>query len=187
MNLIEDVTGARITVSYARVGGVKADLPPGFNDRCRFQIKRIRETLEECDGLVTKNRIFMDRMQGIGIISKEDAIGYAFTGPMLRASGVPYDVRRAYPYHVYDELDFEIPVGENGDCYDRYLVRMEEMQQSMRIIEQALEKMPGGAVNVDAEGKAIESAVTVDEAKMGRISGISDREVKFHPILKDRN
>ena len=116
-----------------------------------FSAQKMRETLVECDALVTKNRIFMDRLQGIGIISKEDAIGYAFTGPMLRASGVPYDVRRAYPYHVYDELDFEIPIGENGDCYDRYLVRMEEMQQSMRIIEQALEKMPGGAVNVDAK------------------------------------
>jgi NADH-quinone oxidoreductase subunit D len=182
--LVEDVCGARITVSYARVGGVKADLPPGFADRCRFQMKRVRETLVECDGLVTKNRIFMDRLQGVGIISKEDAIGYAFTGPMLRACGVPYDVRRAYPYHVYDELDFEIPVGETGDCYDRYLVRMEEMQQSMHIIEQALEKMPGGAVNVDTEGKEIESAVTVDEAKMGRIAEIKDLEVQVSPNLE---
>ena len=124
-------------------------------------------------------------MQGIGIISKEDAISYAFTGPMLRACGVPYDVRRAYPYHVYDQLDFEIPVGENGDCYDRYLVRMEEMQQSMRIIEQALEKIPGGAVNVDLEGNPIiEPPIVVDEAKMGKISEIADKQVDVSPNLE---
>src|SRR3990172_12343204 len=110
----------------------------------------------------------MDRMQGVGIISREDALSYSFTGPMLRACGVPYDVRRAYPYFAYDELDFEIPVGENGDNFDRYLVRMEEMQQSMRMIEQALEKMPGGPVSVAVESDQIESANTVDEAKMGR-------------------
>src|SRR5262249_6072862 len=156
------------TVCYARVGGVKADIPVGFNERCLFNLKRIRETLKECDALLTKNRIFMDRLQGIGTISKEDAIGYAFSGPMLRACGVPYDVRRAYPYMVYETLDFEIPVGENGDNYDRYLVRMEEMEQSARIIEQALAKLPGGPVNVDLEGKPIEPNQTVDEAKMGR-------------------
>ena len=183
--LIEDVCGARVTVCYARVGGVKADLPPGFNERCLFNLKRTRETLVECDGLLTKNRIFMDRMQGVGRISKEDAIAWAFTGPMLRASGVPYDVRRAYPYHVYDLIDFEIPVGEHGDNYDRYLVRMEEMQQSMRIIEQAIEKLPGGPVNVDLEGKPIiESAKTVDEAKMGRIQEVADKEVAVSPNLE---
>jgi NADH-quinone oxidoreductase subunit D len=183
--LIEDVTGARVTISYARIGGVRADLPPNFTERCLHQIKRIRETLHECDALLTKNRIFMDRMQGIGIISKEDAISYAFTGPMLRACGVPYDVRRAYPYHVYDQLDFEIPVGENGDCYDRYLVRMEEMQQSMRIIEQALEKIPDGPVNVDLEGNPIiQPPIVVDEAKMGKIAEIADKQVDVSPNLE---
>jgi len=180
--LIEDVSGARVTVSYARIGGVKADLPDNFGDRCRDSFKKIREILKECDGLLTHNRIFMDRMQGIGGISKEDAIAYAFSGPMLRACGVPYDVRRAYPYHAYDELDFEIPVGEKGDNFDRYLVRMEEMQQSMRIVEQALVKMPGGPVNIDA--KDIAPADTVDEAKMGRISGICGRTVDVSPNLE---
>ena len=182
--LIEDVCGARITVCYARVGGVKADLPPGFAERTLLNLKRTREAIKDCDGLLTKNRIFMDRMQGIGKFSKEDAIAWAFTGPVLRASGVPYDVRRAYPYLVYDELDFEIPVGENGDNYDRYLVRMEEMRQSMRIIEQALDKLPGGPVNVDAEGKPIEPATTVDEAKMGRVEEYIDHQVEVSPNLE---
>ena len=180
--LVEDVTGARVTVSYARVGGVKADLPPNFSERCGAQFKKIREILKECDGLLTHNRIFMDRMQGIGIFSKEDAINFAFSGPMLRASGVPYDVRRAYPYHAYDDIDFEIPVGETGDNFDRYLVRMEEMEQSMRIVEQSLEKMPGGPVNIDVP--EIDPAKTVDEAKMGRIEEIVDHQVELSPNLE---
>jgi NADH-quinone oxidoreductase subunit D len=163
---------------------VKADLPEGFKERSFHAFKKVRETLRECDALLTRNRIFMDRMQGVGILSKEDALSYAFTGPMLRACGVPYDVRRAYPYFVYDEIDFEIPVGENGDNFDRYLVRMEEMQQSMRIAEQALEKIPGGAVNVDVEGKEIEPATTVDAAKMGRVREFVDLEVDISPNLE---
>lgn len=182
--LVEDVTGARVTITYGRVGGVKADLPVGFDQRCRFNLKRIRETLKECDALLTKNRIFMDRMQGIGTFSKEDALAWAFTGPMLRASGVPYDVRRAHPYFAYDDLDFEIPIGEHGDVYDRYLVRMEEMEQSARIIEQALEKLPGGPVNVDMEGNPIAPATTVDEAKMGRVEEYIDKEVDVSPNLE---
>ncbi|PWT90666.1 MAG: NADH-quinone oxidoreductase subunit D [Acidobacteria bacterium] len=182
--LIEDVTGARVTISYARIGGVKADLPVGFKERCLLNLKKTRETLKECDALLTKNRIFMDRMQGIGVFSKEDAIAWAFSGPMLRGSGVPYDVRRAYPYFVYNDLDFEIPVGENGDNYDRYLVRMEEMHQSVYIIEQALEKIPGGAVSVDMEGNPIEPATTVDEAKMGRVEEYVDKEVDVSPNLE---
>ncbi len=180
--LVEDVTGARITVSYARVGGVKADLPSNFSERCSVQLKKVRDAIKECDGLLTRNRIFMDRMQGIGAISKEDAINYSFSGPMLRACGVPYDVRRAYPYHAYEDLDFEIPVGENGDNFDRYLVRMEEMEQSMRIIHQAMEKMPGGAVHVDVP--EIDPAVTVDEAKMGLIAEIADQQVDVSPNLE---
>ena len=180
--LVEDVTGARVTVTYARVGGVKADLPENFAERCRVQLAKVRDVLKECDSLLTRNRIFMDRMQGIGTISKEDAINYAFSGPMIRACGVPYDIRRAYPYHAYEDLDFEIPVGENGDNFDRYLVRMEEMQQSMLIIQQALEKMPGGPINVDVP--LIEPAETVDEAKMGRIEGLVDHQVDVSPNLE---
>jgi NADH dehydrogenase I, D subunit len=182
--LVEDVTGARITVTYARIGGVKADLPEGFKERAFLAFRKIREVLKDCDGLLTKNRIFLDRMQGIGVISKEDALGYAFTGPMLRASGIPYDVRRAYPYSVYDQLDFEIPVGENGDNLDRYLVRMEEMQQSMIIAEQALEKIPAGAISVDLEGKEIDPAKTVDEAKIGRTEDLLEKVVDVSPNLE---
>jgi NADH-quinone oxidoreductase subunit D len=180
--LIEDVCGARVTVTYARVGGVKADLPENYGDRCRAILKKIRQTLTECDALLTKNRIFVDRMQGIGVIDKDLAISYGFTGVMLRACGVAYDIRRAYPYHAYDDIDFEIPVGENGDNFDRYLVRMEEMQQSMRIIEQALEKMPGGPVNIDLP--EIEPAETVDDAKMGRIAEIKEHIVDVSPNLE---
>lgn len=182
--LFEDACGARVTVSYGRIGGVKADLPPGFLDRCRHNLKLIAETIGELDGLLTHNRIFMDRTQGLGAITKEDAIAWAFTGPMLRASGVPYDVRRAYPYGAYPEFDFEIPVGENGDVYDRYLVRMEEMRQSIRIVEQAMDGIPGGPVSVDVEGNPIEPAETVDDAKMGLISRITDREVDVSPNLR---
>lgn len=182
--LVEDVTGARITVSYARIGGVKADLPEGFKERAFQTFGKIREVLKDCDGLLTRNRIFLDRMQGIGAISKEDALAYAFTGPMLRASGVPYDVRRAYPYFAYDQLDFEIPVGENGDNLDRYLVRMEEMEQSMRIAEQALEKIPAGVINVDLEGNEIDPAKAVDEAKIGLTEDLLEKQVDVSPNLE---
>lgn len=182
--MIEDVAGARIMPTFVRMGGLKADLPPGFKERALDNFKKTRDVLKECDGLLTKNRIFMDRVQGIGIISKENAIAWGFTGPMLRASGVPYDVRRAYPYFAYDQIDFEIPIGENGDNYDRYLVRMEEMEQSMRIAEQALDKLPGGAINVDEQGNAMEPAVMVDEAKMGRVEEYVDKIVQPSPNLE---
>lgn len=183
--MIEDVSGGRIMPTFVRMGGLKADLPAGFKERALDNFKKTREVIKECDGLLTKNRIFMDRMQGIGIVSKEDAIAWAFTGPMLRASGVPYDVRRAYPYFAYDQIDFEIPVGENGDNYDRYLVRMEEMEQSIRIVEQALEKLPGGPINVDEQGQVMmEPATMVDEAKMGRVEEYVDKIVEPSPNLE---
>ena len=186
--LVEDVAGARIMPTYVRMGGVKADLPDGFKERAFQSFRKTRDVLKECDELLTKNRIFMDRMVGIGVISKEDALSYAFTGPMLRASGIPYDVRRAYPYLAYDQLDFEIPIGENGDNYDRYLVRMEEMEQSMRIAEQALEKIPGGAIHVDPQNvPMIDPATTVDEAKMGRVEEYVDRTVMPSRTWKARS
>ncbi len=147
--LVEAVTGARLTIAYARVGGVKADLPDGFATRVRAAFKETRQVLEEVNKLLTGNRIFMDRMVGVGALSKEETIAYAITGPLLRAAGVPYDVRKARPYWAYDRMEFEIPTGRNGDNYDRYLVRMAEMEQSMRIVEQALESIPDGPVNAD--------------------------------------
>ncbi|MBI4587873.1 MAG: NADH-quinone oxidoreductase subunit D [Candidatus Rokubacteria bacterium] len=170
--LVEDVTGARLTISYARVGGVKADLPDGFALKTRKAFKETRQVLEEVHKLLTGNRIFMDRMVGVGALSREETIAYAITGPLLRAAGVPYDVRRAQPYWAYDRVEFEIPTGRNGDNYDRYLVRMAEMEQSMRIVEQALDEMPGGPINVDVRGRPIDPATYVDLGKQGKTEGL---------------
>ena len=181
--LIEAVTGARLTISYGRVGGVKADLPEGFAQRTKQAFEDIRRVLLECDTLLTRNRIFVDRMQGTGVISKEDAISYSITGPFLRATGVNYDVRRQQPYFVYDRMAFDVPLGEHGDNYDRYLVRMEEMEQSMRIVEQALAGIPAGPVQVDHEGRVIPAAMMVDEAKLGHTRGLKAVEVETDPTL----
>jgi NADH-quinone oxidoreductase subunit D len=142
--LVDQMTGARITTSFTRVGGVKGDLPDGFAGKFREVAAKVREAIAESDKLLTRNRIFMDRVDGTGVISKEDALAYAITGPFLRSTGVPYDVRRAHPYLVYDRFDFEIPVGTTGDNYDRYLCRLAEIEQSLRIVEQALDKLPSG-------------------------------------------
>lgn len=148
-DLIEMLTGARVTSNYVRIGGLKNDIPDGFKEKTQEVFKRCRELWADIHKLLTKNRIFIDRVRGVGVMPADEAIAYGFTGPCLRASGVPYDVRKAQPYLVYDLMDFEIPIGENGDNFDRYLVRMEEINQSMRIVEQALEKMPKGPINVD--------------------------------------
>src|SRR5258708_27145488 len=144
----EKGTGARMTVSSCRVGGVKADLPADFAEPCRKAFEETRKVLAEADGLLTRNRIFADRMSGTGVMSTEDAIAYGITGPFLRAPGADYDVRKECPYAVYDRLPFDVPVGSRGDNMDRYLVRMEEMEQSMRIVERALCDMPRGPVQV---------------------------------------
>jgi len=182
--LIESVTGARLTISYGRVGGVKADLPDGFAERIPKAFEDVRRVLLECDTLLTRNRIFMDRMQDTGVISKETAISYGITGPFLRACGVPLDTRKAQPYFVYDRMQFDIPTGEHGDNYDRYLVRMEEMEQSMRIVEQALAQLPAGPLNVDYEGHVLPADVMVDEAKMGRVAGFHGVRVQLDPTLE---
>ena len=183
--LVEKVTGARLTVSYCRVGGVKADLPDDFAEPCRKAFEETRKVLVEADGLLTRNRIFTDRMNGTGVISAEDAIGYGITGPFLRASGSDYDVRKDCPYAVYDRLSFDVPVGSKGDNMDRYLVRMEEMEQSMRIVEQALAQMPPGPVLVNPEtGQPIPAAQMVDLGKLGDITPIADDEAVVDPTLE---
>lgn len=146
-NLIEQLTGARFTTSYTRVGGQTHDLPDGYLDAVSEFIRTFRASLDEVDRLITRNRIFVDRTKDIGVLSKEDAIAYAISGPNLRGSGVEHDLRRKHPYLDYEKYDFEIPVGTIGDCYDRYLVRVEEMRQSTRILEQVVEKMPSGPIN----------------------------------------
>ncbi|HTL69916.1 MAG TPA: NADH-quinone oxidoreductase subunit D [Candidatus Eisenbacteria bacterium] len=181
--LIESVTGARLTISYARIGGLKADLPEGFAPKALAAIKETRSILKEIEALLDKNRIFVDRLRDTGVTTKEHAVAYGVTGPFLRSTGVDYDVRKAQPYLVYDRLDFDVPVGEHGDNLDRYYVRMEEMQQSMRIVEQALAAMPAGPVMVDMQGREIPAAAMVDEAKMGRTLGFKQADVVADPTL----
>jgi len=148
-DILEAVTGARVTHSYTRVGGVTADFTPDTPARTRDALQKLRALLVDCDKLLTRNRIFFDRMVDVGVISQEDAISWGLTGPMLRGSGVNYDVRKAQPYLVYDRFDFEIPLGSNGDNYDRFLCRFNEMEQSARIIEQALDTIPPGPIRID--------------------------------------
>lgn len=153
-NLCESLTGARFTTSYTRIGGLARDLPPGWTDQCRQFCKEVVGTIQDVETLLTRNRIWVDRNKEVGVISKADAVDYGLTGPNLRGSGVDYDVRKAHPYLVYDRLTFEVPVGSVGDCYDRYLVRMEEMRQSVRLIHQCLDALPDGPVDL-ADGKIV--------------------------------
>lgn len=148
-DLIEMLCGARVTANYVRIGGLKNDLPDGFKEKTGEVFKRCRSLWKDVDKLLTKNRIFIDRVKDVGVMPADEAIAYGFTGPCLRACGVPYDVRKAQPYLVYDRMDFEVPIGETGDNFDKYLVRMEEILQSMRIVEQALDQLPPGPVNLD--------------------------------------
>jgi len=147
--LHENYTGARITTSATRIGGMLADLPVGWTEQLQDFIDGLPRTLDEVETLLTNNQIWIGRLQDVGVISPEDAINHGLTGPNLRASGVAYDVRKDNPYYDYETYDFEVPVGRHGDCYDRYLVRMEEMRQSLRILQQALDRLPGGPINVD--------------------------------------
>jgi NADH-quinone oxidoreductase subunit D len=155
--LIETVTGARLTTAFARIGGIKADLPDGFwanYDEVEPEVQRL---MTDVDKLLTKNRVFYDRMMDVGAISPDEAVSHGFSGVCLRSAGVPYDVRRDHPYLIYDRLDFDVPVGHKGDNYDRYLCRMEEVVQSMRMIHQIRKQMPDGPVIVDDWAVALPS------------------------------
>ncbi len=143
--LFEELTGARFTTSYTRIGGVARDIPEGWLGRVTDFINGVLPVLDQIDKLLTRNRIFVDRTQGIGVISREDAIAYGLTGPNLRASGVDLDLRKDKPYLGYDKYDFDVPVGTTGDCYDRYLLRAEEVRQSVRIIRQVIDTIPDGS------------------------------------------
>lgn len=147
-NLQEAWTGARLTTSVSRVGGMMADVPDGWEAGLRDFTRTFPKVLNEVDTMFTRNGIWCGRTQGVGVMSAEDAINYSLSGPMLRASGVDYDVRKDRPYLGYDEFDFDVPVGEHGDIYDRYRVRLEEMYQSVRILDQALDKLKPGPINV---------------------------------------
>ena len=148
-NLWESWVGARLTTSASRIGGMAADLPAGWIDGLKGFLRSLPRTLDETDRMLTRNGIWVGRTVGLGVMSASEAINYGLSGPMLRASGVAYDVRKDVPYLDYETYDWDIAVGSAGDVYDRYLVRMEEMRQSVRIIEQALVRLPEGPINVD--------------------------------------
>jgi NADH-quinone oxidoreductase subunit D len=147
--LFESWIGARLTTTFTRVGGLGADIPDGWLDGLRHFVQTFPRTLDEVDAVVTRNGIWVGRTIGLGAMTADEALNYGLSGPMLRASGVAFDVRRDFPYLDYETYDFDVPVGSAGDVYDRYLVRMEEMRQSIRILEQAIDRLPDGPINVD--------------------------------------
>ncbi len=147
--LLEKVSGARLTHSYVRIGGVNKDLPEGWLAELAYCLDKIQEIMVEVEAMLNNNKIFRDRMAGIGALSKADALATGCTGPILRAAGVDYDVRKDHPYSIYPELEFDVPVGTTGDCYDRYLVRLEEIKQSISILRQCTAALPDGPVVVD--------------------------------------
>ncbi|HEY1547321.1 MAG TPA: NADH-quinone oxidoreductase subunit D [Kofleriaceae bacterium] len=147
--LLEKVSGARLTHSYARVGGVSKDLPHDFEHDLTNLLDKFEPVIVDVEKMLLSNKIFYDRVVGIGPLTKEDAIKTGCVGPIARAAGVDYDVRRDFPYSVYPEVEFDVPLGTTGDCYDRYLVRLEELRQSMRILRQCLKQIPDGAIMSD--------------------------------------
>ncbi|MEC8928061.1 MAG: NADH-quinone oxidoreductase subunit D, partial [Verrucomicrobiota bacterium] len=152
--LIEALTGARFTTTYTRIGGLSRDLPEGWTDELKLFLDEVENNFDETEKLLTRNPIFLDRTRGVGVISREEAIDFGLSGPNLRGSSVDHDLRKAHPYLVYDQLEFDIPIGSKGDAYDRYLVRLEEMRQSVRILRQCLDKLPGGPINLE-DGKIV--------------------------------
>ena len=154
MTFYERVSGSRLHANYFRPGGVHKDLPLGLSDDILLFCKKFPSVLDDLETLLTENRIFKQRNVDIGIVSKQEALDHSFSGVMLRGSGVPWDLRKSQPYECYNDLNFNIPVGKNGDCYDRYLCRMEEMRESVKIIKQCINKMPTGPV------KSIDGKIT---------------------------
>jgi NADH-quinone oxidoreductase subunit C/D len=148
-DVLEALTGGRLTYSYIRIGGLAWPPPDGFEENVRAAMKEVPKAIKDVEGLIKKNRIFIDRARDVGVMSPGDAVSYGFTGPCLRASGVNHDLRKTHPYYHYDEFEFDVPLGERGDVYDRIFVRIEEMKQSLRIVEQALAVLPGGPINID--------------------------------------
>ena len=152
--LIEALTGARFTTSYTRVGGLARDLPEGWLDELSKFLDEVEVNFDETEQLLTRNPIFLERTQDVGVISREDAIDFGLSGPNLRGSGVEHDVRKAAPYMIYDRFDFEVPIGTKGDCYDRYAIRILEMRESVKILRQCIKDIPKGPINVD-DGKIV--------------------------------
>ncbi|MCF8462945.1 MAG: NADH-quinone oxidoreductase subunit D [Rickettsiaceae bacterium] len=149
MEFYERVSGSRMHANYFRPGGVAADLPDGLLEDISHFIEQLPKYIADTEGLLNDNRIFRQRLMGVGVISKEDAVNWGFSGPLLRASGVAWDLRKTNPYDIYAELDFNIPITHNGDCYDRYLIRVAEIYESIKIIKQVIAKMPQGSIKTD--------------------------------------
>ena len=186
-NLCEALTGARFTTSYTRLGGLARDLPPGWVDQCRQFLREVVVNLKEVDQLLTRNRIWVDRTKDIGVIAKADAIDFALTGPNLRASGVDHDLRKAHPYLCYDQLKFDVPLGSAGDCYDRYLARMEEVRQSVKIVHQCLDQLPGGADNAAGEPINVSDGKTVLPPKQKVMTSMEELIHQFMLVTQGVN
>jgi NADH-quinone oxidoreductase subunit D len=177
-DVIEHTTSARMTTSFIRIGGVRADLHPDWKDHLKTAIIETKKVLKDVHGLMDKNKIWLNRTRDIAVVSPEMAINYGWTGPCLRSTGVNFDLRKANPYSSYDHFDFDVPLGERGDNYDRYMVRMIEMEQSMRIIEQAMEKMPKNKAPLLAKG--MEPAKAIEASRKQKVEG----GIKLSPNLE---
>jgi NADH-quinone oxidoreductase subunit D len=186
-NLAEAISGARLTTSYTRVGGVMRDIPPTWLDQCQKFYNEFLPALQEIETLLTRNRIWVDRVRNLAVISKQDALSYGLSGPNLRGSGIEWDLRKKQPYLCYKDLEFDIPVGSVGDCYDRYLVRMEEMRQSARILQQCIKKMPGGAENKTKEPVNYDSGKIILPAKEKVLTKMEELIHQFMLVTEGMN
>ena len=175
---IEFTTGARMTTSFIRIGGVKCDLHPDWAEQAKTAVLETKKVLKDVHGLMDKNKIWLQRTRNIAVVSPETAINYGWTGPCLRSTGVAFDLRKAFPYSSYDHFDFEVPVGEQGDNYDRYMVRMKEMEQSLRIIEQCVEKMPSSGTGLMVGG--MEPVEAIHKSRSRRV----DEGIRLSPNLE---
>ncbi len=184
LDLFEAYCGARLTLNCMRIGGVPYDLPEHWVERCAELVDAFPAHVDEYESLLTSNRIWKRRTVGIGVISAEDAVDWGLTGPPLRGSGVRWDIRKVFPYDRYDEVDFEVPVGTNGDTYDRYLVRMQEMRQSVRIVRQCLERLPDGPVMAKvpkilrSAGGMVYASVEAPKGELGYFIVATDKAVQ---------
>jgi NADH-quinone oxidoreductase subunit D len=186
-NIAEAASGARLTNSYTRIGGLMRDVPPNWVDMIRVFLKEFAVALDEANTLLTRNRIWVDRLRDLGVVSKEMAIDYGLSGPNLRGSGVNFDLRKNQPYLCYKDLDFDVALGSVGDCYDRYLVRMEEMKQSMRILEQCCDKIPGGAENKSHEPVSIQDGKITLPSKQKVLSSMEELIHQFMLVTEGVN
>jgi NADH dehydrogenase (ubiquinone) Fe-S protein 2 len=164
MEFYERVSGARLHSAYIRPGGVAQDIPQGLLNDIYIFAEQFSTRVDEIEEMLSNNRIWKQRLVDIGVVSAEDAMNFGFSGVMLRGSGIPWDLRKTQPYEVYGDMDFDIPVGTNGDCYDRYLIRIEEMRQSLRIIMQVLNMIPTGPVKTDDKKITVPSRVNMKQS-----------------------